>query len=459
MNNSRDPMRAPDNGSRPSAPLRDEALHASPRPPAFLRSGHPLWSLGTVACLLLAGNRMGAEGLGYILGPEVDDVSWTPGLSPGAAEAELDDLSVVRRGYLQIPYVSWPVDYAADHLADLYRATGLRIGTAYTMLFQGLSGGPPERYGAAGDFDLMTSWTLVGRDTENPGRLVFDIEDRFAIGSTTPNSLGAQAGTLQPTANTFNDRGWVVRDVYWAQRLYDGQFRFLVGRGDPTDFFGSTWLQSANISFVNRMFSANPTIAGPGHGPTAGVSFRPKDQEFYATAGTANAYGTTTTSGFSTLDQWTFFSFGEVGWTPTFARLGQGRYTVSGWHVGERDQTGVPAGNGVSVVADQQINERIQFSARYGYADAISNIKQYIQGGFGFRGLMGDPDDMAGIAFSVGFPRDDAAQEEKVLEGFYRWQLTHFSQVSVGAQAIFDPGNAPTQEVIGAFWGRFRLAF
>lgn len=72
---------------------------------------------------------------------------------------------------------------------------------------------------------------------------------------------------------------------------------------------------------------------------------------------------------------------------------------------------------------------------------------------------MGDPDDLAGIAFSVGFPRAETAQEEKVLEGFYRWQLTHFAQVSVGAQAIFDPGNAPTQEVIGAFWGRFRLAF
>lgn len=403
---------------------------------------------------------MSAEGFGYILGPEVDDIGWTPGMAPSASEAELDDLEVVRRGYLNFPTISWPLDYTSAQLADLNEAIGLRVGTAYTMLFQGLSGGPPERYGAAGDFDLMTSWTLVGRKTENTGRLVFDIEDRFAIGSTTPNSLGPLAGTLQPTANTFNDRGWVVRDVYWAQRLYEGQFRFLFGRADPTDFFGSTWMQSANNSFVNRMFAANPTIAGPGHGPTAGVSFRPTDQQFFVTAGTANAYGTTTTSGISSLtDNWTMFSFGEVGWTPTFAALGQGRYTVSGWHVGEREVTGVPAGNGVSVIADQQINESMQFFARYGYADAISNIQQYVQGGFGFRGLMGDPDDMAGVAFSVAFPRAETAQEEKVLEGFYRWQLTHFSQISLGVQAIFDPGNAPEREVVGAFWGRFRVAF
>ena len=72
---------------------------------------------------------------------------------------------------------------------------------------------------------------------------------------------------------------------------------------------------------------------------------------------------------------------------------------------------------------------------------------------------MGDPSDMAGVAFSVAFPRNSGAQEEKVLEGFYRWQLTRFTQVSVGAQAIFDPGNGPDQDVVGAFWGRFRIAF
>jgi hypothetical protein len=151
----------------------------------------------------------------------------------------------------------------------------------------------PEQYGGAGDFDLMTSWTAVGRGTENPGRVMFTIEDRFEIGGRTPNSLGGQIATLQPTANTFNDRGWVIRDAFWEQRLIDGQFRFLFGRADLTDYFGSTWMQNANNSFVNRMFASNPTIAAPGHGPAAGVSYRPKDYDFYLSAGTANAYGTT----------------------------------------------------------------------------------------------------------------------------------------------------------------------
>ena len=306
-----------------------------------------------------------------ILGPDVDELGWTPGLSPSASEAELDEVfSAPRRGYLHLPRVSKPFGYVFDRLEDLDRSAGVRIATAYTMLFQGLSGGPWEQYGGAGDFDLMTSWTAVGRGTENPGRVVFTIEDRFEIGGRTPNSLGGQIATLQPTANTFNDRGWVVRDAFWEQRLIDGQFRFLFGRADLTDYFGSTWMQNANNSFVNRMFASNPTIAAPGHGPAAGVSYRPKDYDFYLSAGTANAYGTTTTSGLSSLtDEWTMFSVGELGWTPTFKALGQGRYTVSGWHMGERQVTGMPAASGVSVVADQQINQTLQFFARYGYAD------------------------------------------------------------------------------------------
>jgi len=80
-------------------------------------------------------------------------------------------------------------------------------------------------------------------------------------------------------------------------------------------------------------------------------------------------------------------------------------------------------------------------------------------GGAGFRGLMGEPNDMAGIAFSYAFPSDSSLRQEKVLEGFNRWQLTRFSQASVGAQAIFDPGNGPDHDVVGAFWGRLRIVF
>ena len=447
-------------GSQPNRASSDLRLGAPPSRSAL--------SLGILACLVLTGSNTPTKAAEStkelpleILGPDVDSLSWTPGLTPDAPEAELDDVYARRGGYFRVPLVSDGFDYASDRLGELDEKTGLRIATAYTMLFQGLSGGPWDQFGGAGDVDLMSSWTAVGRGTENPGRLVFDMEDRFRIGDRTPNSLGAQVATLQPTANTFNDRGFVVRDVYWTQRAYEGQLRFLLGRADSTDYFGSTWMQSANNSFVNRMFAANPTIVAPGHGPAAGMSYRPKDVDFYVSGGAANAYGTTSTSGFDSLfDESTFFSWGELGWTPTFGELREGRYTFSGWHIGERENNGLAADWGLSAVADQRINETVQVFARWGHADGgVSRVQDYFQAGTGFRGLMGDPGDMAGVALSYAIPTDNTARDEKVFETFYRWQLTRFAQASVGAQAIFDPSYGPDHNVVGAFWGRLRVVF
>ena len=88
----------------------------------------------------------------------------------------------------------------------------------------------------------------------------------------------------------------------------------------------------------------------------------------------------------------------------------------------------------------------------------MANIENYAQVGIGLRwGLMGDPSDMAGLAFSYAFPTASSARDEKVVEVFHRWQLTRFAQFSLGAQSIFDPGNGPSHDVVGAFWGRVRI--
>jgi hypothetical protein len=63
-----------------------------------------------------------------ILGPDIEDLSWTPGLSPSASEAELDDIfSAPRRGYLYLPRVSKPFDYLFDR-ADEFDAFLLQLG-------------------------------------------------------------------------------------------------------------------------------------------------------------------------------------------------------------------------------------------------------------------------------------------------------------------------------------------
>jgi hypothetical protein len=267
-------------------------------------------------------------------------------------------------------------------------------------------------------------------------------------------------GTLHPPTNGFNDRGFVVRDVYWIQRLFDGKLGFALGRGDTSDFFGGHRMQSLNVSFSNRSLSANTVIPSPGHGMFAGVSFRPIDQ-FYATIGGANAYGSTTINDMKYLEEGKFFTFGEFGYTPEIKDLGSGRYRLVLWNIDARDRrVDTPSDYGFSVIADQDIGERLLIFARYGYADdgGVTNIRWSAEGGFGVRGLLGSIDNLTGLGFAYTDPNAAGADDEKIIEAFHRFQLTRHTQFSLGIQGIFDPANSD-DDALAVFTARFRIVF
>lgn len=383
--------------------------------------------------------------------------------SPGeGGTSGIDDLKQIDKPEVSIGDTrtfDGPLAFARRNLDALDEKTGLRLGTAFTALGAWASGaGDPN--GASYDFDLMSAWTLVGRGTPNTGVLVATVEYRDAITDQPASALGRELGTLINPVNAFNDRGWVVRDVYWLQRLFDDKLRVLFGRADTGDYVGQQPMQNVNTSFVNRHFSGNPTVPFPGHGPTVGVSVRPNDR-FYVTAAMANAYGNTRESEFSSIDKGAFFYTAEVGFTPMIEGMGRGRYSVMGWYINERDRDMViPSDQGVTLVAGQQLNYRLQVWARYAYADATTtNIRQLAQGGVGYAGLFGSPSNMTGVAYSYAQPRSSASRDEQVFEIFQRLQLSRFTQFSVGAQAIFDPGNNPGEDLVGVFYVRLRIAF
>jgi hypothetical protein len=221
-----------------------------------------------------------------------------------------------------------------------------------------------------------------------------------------------------------------------------------------------------DISFLNRHFSGHPSMVAPGSGPLAGFSIRPgSGKSFYITAATSNAYGETSKIELGSLfNHWDLFSFGEVGITPTY-KTGRARYSVGVWHMAERHRYNLPADTGVTVSVNQSFGDKLTCFARYGYAGATldlpgSDVKHLAQGGLGERGLFsGNMDDLAGIAFSVAIPGNSTLRDEKVLEAFYRKQATGHTQLSLGAQAIFDPSRARTAHTVGVFYIRLRTAF
>ncbi len=138
----------------------------------------------------------------------------------------------------------------------------------------------------AGPVDLSWPWHSGFR----PGH--FDAEYRHSIGDLPASALGRQVGTLQGTTHGFNDRGMVIRNFHYIQRLWDGKFGFLIGRADPSDLGGGHAMQNVNTMFVNRAFASASTVAFPGFGFSAGFSLRPV-KWYYATVGASNAYGNT----------------------------------------------------------------------------------------------------------------------------------------------------------------------
>lgn len=388
------------------------------------------------------------------------DADFSAGEATTNTPAELDAIYAPTEGYLESYGVRRPLDFIADPLLTLYEKTGLRIGFASTVLFAQPIGGQSSNSGTGGDLDLMTSWTLIGRGTEDTGRLVASAEYRYEMGNQTPSELRGKMGTLIAPVGTFNDRGDVIRDLYWVQRLFDARLRIILGRAAPDDYVGSHWLQNVNHSFVNRNFSANPGIPFPGHGPMLGASIRPTDQ-YYLTGGVSNAYSDTEKTEIQSLfDEWDLFYFAEVGYTPTLEGFGAGRYALGVWRMDARDVTGQPSDSGFTLIADQNLNADFQVFGRYSYSDAtLTNVRQLGQVGAGFNGILGRDNDLTGLAVSLGVPRDGVSRNETAIEAFHRFQINRFNQISIGFQLIANPATAPESETAGLFYMRLRTAF
>jgi porin len=389
--------------------------------------------------------------------PEDDWKEFLPLTNP---TLELDDIYTPHEGTIDASAIESPLDFFLQHTRSLEEATGLRVGFAYTMIFQQATAGAGIRHGVSGDFDIMFDWTLVGRGTKDTGRAIFTVEDRFKVGPNPASAVGSGVGGLTNTTGGFNDRGWVVRDVQWAQRLFEDRLRLNVGRMDISDFVGGYRLQGINNSFSNRAFSALATAAFPGHGLGAVATFRPSS-DFYATAGASNAYGRTSTITASQLfENWDLFYTGEVGYTPDIEGLGQGRYALTLWQVDARQNPTISRDRGFALIAEQDLNETFYVFARYQHAErGVERIRNSVQTGLGINGLLGSRENVTAVAFGYANPVNDALTDEKVVEAFHRWQLTRFTQFSLGVQGIFDPSNAPGRNAVGVFTARFRIAF
>lgn len=344
-------------------------------------------------------------------------------------------------------------------LDELAEQTNLRIGFANTLLFQQATGGPGRRTAAGGDLDILAKWTAIGAGTPDTGIAAFAAEYRYQIGDQPPSELGGQIGTLLPTTNGFGERPMVVKELYWDQRLFDDHFRYALGRIDPENLFGGHRLQSANLYFLNKAFSSNPTVVYPGSGLAAAAQIKPVAWT-YLTGGITDANGKVTVSNFEGFfEDHEYLLFTEGGLTPEIDGLGPGRYRVALWHVDHREEAGKPSDRGVTVSGDQDVGKSLIVFARYGWSDGdVTGISDSFQAGAGIKNVLGK-DNMLGIAGAWSNPEADGKRDEKVFEVFQRFQITETAQLTFDVETIVDPSNAPGDDVLGVFSVRLRISF
>ena len=381
-----------------------------------------------------------------------------PGEPPTSAAAELEAATTDYKNWFRITPEQDPLRGLDAWRKSLQTDLGLKVGGAYSMLMQQATGGPGDRTAAAGKLEFLSNWTLPGGNEIDFGRVSFTADYRFQIGDIVPNSLGPEIGTLIPTANSYNERTLVVKEFFYEQRTFEGKLRVLGGRLDMENYVGGHRMQSANLFYLNKAFSGNPTIAYPGVGLAADAAVLPT-KWLYIAGAVADANAVTTQSDLDTaFDTGELFAFGEAGILTNIDGWGEGRQRLSYWHIDAREEADKPSDQGVCLTLDQDFGARFTAFARGAYSDAdVTGVRELLEAGFALKGVLGSTSDVTGFAAAWASPPQ--GRDETILEVFHRFQLALRMQFTAGAQLILNPGNAPQDDALGVFSLRFRFSF
>jgi len=333
---------------------------------------------------------------------------------------------------------------------------GLQLGFDYNVLYQGASDTLPrnEDQAASGAVRFFGRWTLFGRDTKNPGTLVFKVENRHRVGTDIPPSqLGFDIGYNGITGLLFSDAGTILVDLNWQQLFNGGRGGLIVGRFDPNDYMDVSGQTNPWTTFSNLAISINTSIALPDSSAGLGLGHWIGEQVFVL-GGLNDANGV--------VDEVEFFEHGaefytyfELGWTPLRAQRYTNHIHATFWHVDERQDAGVPESEGIAMGGNWTFAEKWMLFFRAGWSDGIAPLmNETITGGVLRRVHKRD---LLGLGFNWGDPSDDMLRDQYSTEVFYRFQFAQNLALTPSLQWLVDPALNPEEDQIFVWGLRMRL--
>jgi porin len=320
---------------------------------------------------------------------------------------------------------------------DVYKRFGLRFSVEYNSLAQTFSSSAiDEDSFAGGNGRIFGSWTLVGKDTENHGSLVFRVDHRHRYTALDPQNGSIAAGSALPTGSLFSNRGWGLVNLQWSQAILDGKGGFVIGMTPADDYFHAYGLANPLTAFSNLAFSIGGEIALPDTGFGIGAGTMLGDN-WYWKGGVHDANGSSFDPNFDVFGDWELFKDLEIGWTSGQDKLYLDNFHVGAWHAGERTAAGVPESWGVVGNASWYFEDaRLLPFLRGGWSHGGGALlKGQISAGLGkqFRER-----DLAGLGVSWGKPSTPGLRAQWTTELFYRLQLGNIA-LTPSVQFIANP--------------------
>jgi len=308
---------------------------------------------------------------------------------------------------------------------------------------------------ASGQARIVGNWNLLNRGGENPGSLVFILENRHLLGQDIPPSdLAGQIGYAGATGVTFGDTGTTLSVAYWSQTLAEGRAGFVAGRIDPGDYSDILGYVNPRTTFQNFsiLFSPVLPIPDPGYGISGGGFIT---DQVYAVGVISDANGSLTDI------EWfpggsEFYKYAEIGWTPEASQRYLTNVHLGVYHVDERTDAGVPASQGAMLSGNYTFENDLMVFGRLGWSEGGAPIaRRAINAGMMWR--PGSYDDLLGFGVTVADPSDRALERQTTVEAFYRMDISDNVALTADVQYLHNPGLNEKDPLVFGLQFRFNL--